>query len=331
MSEQERPLDLSALRGQIAVVTGAGSGGIGWGLCEHAAGKLGMHVVAVDLHDGLVEKAQIRLREAFPKVEALGIRGDVTDPASLDACREIILRELPGIPIGAVFANAGVIFNHTIEKSTVQEWSTTLNVNVIGVVNTIKTFLPVLKRQETPSVICSTASLGGLIRGDGGGAAYQASKHAVVALTESLSFEVARDYSQIRVHVLCPCLVRSALVETSRANQALDSGELNALPVFPPELIANDLAMTPERHAQQVFDQIAQGKFYVITDNVRPYVDHDYPFEGMTLIRERVENLLRQTIDNRDAFKDKDAGLRSATLKGPLFDELHRRAGKEQA
>jgi len=330
MSEQQEALDLSALRGQVAVVTGAGNRGVGWGLCQYAAGELGMHVVAADLHDSLVEKAQLELREAFPRVESLGIRCDVTDPASLDACLDTIRREMPGVPIGAVFPNAGVVFPHTILKSTVEEWSTTLNVNVIGVVNTIKVFLPALQAQETPSVICPTASVGGLIRGDGGGAAYQASKHAVVALTESLSFELARRHPQIHVHVLCPCIVRSALVATSKANQAHDGREPFASSEEP-ELLATDLAMTPERHAQQVFDQIAEGKFYVVTDNVKPYVDHDFPFNGMERIRERVDNLLRQTIDNRDAFSEDKTSLPSASLKGPFFDELRRRLKEDQA
>ena len=329
MSAQQEALGLESLRGQVAVVTGAGNRGVGWGLCQHLAGQLGMHVVAVDLHESLVEKAQLELRQAFPKVDALGLRADVTDPASLNACLETIRRDMPGIPIGAVFANAGVIFNRTVLKSSVEEWSTTLNVNVIGVVNTIKTFLPVLQGQETPSLICPTASVVGLVRGDGGGAAYQASKHAVVALTESLSFELARRYPQIHVHVVCPCFVRTGLMETSRTNLAHDGQEPVEPVTDPPEHITDEFAMTPGRHAQQIFDQIAEGKFYVITDNVKPYVDHDFAFEGMVLVRERVENLLRQTLDNRDAFPEYGNGFRSAVFKGPMFDELRRRAKEE--
>ena len=49
--------------------------------------------------------------------------------------------------------------------------------------------------------------------------------------------------------------------------------------------------MTPERHAEQVFDLIADGKFYLVTDNVRPYVDHDLPFDAMNIITERFDNL----------------------------------------
>ena len=48
-----------------------------------------------------------------------------------------------------------------------------------------------------------------------------------------------------------------------------------------------DLAMVPKRHAQQVFDRIEAGEFYMICDNIRPYVDHDYPLDGAALVKQR--------------------------------------------
>ena len=54
------------------------------------------------------------------------------------------------------------------------------------------------------------------------------------------------------------------------------------------EVASNPFGMATERHAQQVWDRIEQGQFYVITENVRPYVDHDHPFGALDIIRERV-------------------------------------------
>ncbi|NJN51152.1 MAG: SDR family NAD(P)-dependent oxidoreductase [Gammaproteobacteria bacterium] len=325
MSTQQGKFDLEELRGTIAVVTGAGNNGIGWGICRHAAGILGMHVVAVDLHQSLVESAQDRLRSSFPAVRSLGVQCDVTKPESVDECLQKIQRELPGLRIGAVFANAGVIFNHTILRSSIDEWATTLSVNVIGVVNTIKAFVPILLQQGTPAVFSSTASIGGLVRGDGGGAAYQASKHAVVALTESLSFELARRSPFLRVHVLCPCIVQSALGKTSALNASVRNGDFDAADVTPSDTGAMVFAMSTERHAEQIFDHIAAGNFYMITDNVRPYVDHDFPFDGLELVRERYQNLLNLTLDNSDAMSESRSGPPSSILKGPMFQELRRR------
>ncbi len=327
MSRQQGPLDLSLLRGTVAVVTGAGNNGIGWGICKHAAG-LGMHVVALDLHDNLVRGAEARLQQEFPNVKCLGIRCDVTRPDTLAAARDLIRQTLPNAPIGAVFANAGVIFNHTILRSSPEEWATTINVNVLGVVNTIQAFVPTLREQQTPSVFCSTASIGGLVRGDGGAASYQASKHAVVALTESLSFELAARSPQVRVHVLCPCIVSSALGRSSQINARVQQGELDADAVEVAEVGGGDLAQTTERHADQVFDLIAAGKFYMITDNVRPYVDHDYPFDGKAIVRERFENMMDLELDNSDALQPSLDGPPSAILKGPMFSRIKRRGDR---
>lgn len=329
MAVQESKFNLTDLHDTIAVVTGAGNHGIGWGLCQHAA-SLGMHVVILDLHDSLVDQAQRELAELFPDIQCLGLKCDVTDPDSLAKCLTTLQQQIPDKRIGAVFANAGVIFNHTILKSTAEEWLTTLNVNVVGVINTIKTFVPVLQQQQTPAVFSATASIGGLVRGDAGAASYQASKHAVVALTEALSFELALKSPYIHVHVLCPCIVQSGLGRTSKVNQRVKSGEIEAANVEPTRLSSNDLAMATERHAEQVFDHIADGNFYMITDNVRPYVDHDFPFDGLAVVRERFENILQLKLDNSDAQKPGASGIASAILKGPMFDELERRSLAKQ-
>lgn len=319
MSKQQGPLALADLRGTVAVVTGAGNNGIGWGLCCHAAGELGMHVVVVDLHETLVASARDRLRAQFPEVQVLGVVADVTKPEDLARCVERIGAELPDKSIGAVFANAGVIFNHTILKSTAAEWATTMNVNVIGVVNTIQAFVPVLQAQTGPSVFSATASIGGLVRGDGGSASYQASKHAVVAISETLSFELAKKSPQVRVHVLCPCIVASALGKSSVVNQRVQDGELDATDVEAVVTREFAYAMTPERHAQQVFDHIGAGNFYMITDNVPPYVDHDRPFGGLAIVRERYDNMLELTLDNSDAWVQRPGMAPTSILKGPMF------------
>jgi NAD(P)-dependent dehydrogenase (short-subunit alcohol dehydrogenase family) len=201
MSLQQGPLDLRELAGSVAVVTGCANRGIGWGLCKQCA-EMGMSVALVDLHQHMVDAAAAELAELYPDTRCAAIQCDVGDAASVVACRDAVLAGLPGAPIGAVFANAGVIFNKTILRSRIEDFELTLRVNVVGVVNTIQAFVPVLQQQGTPSVMCSTASVGGISRGDGGGAAYQGSKAAVVSISETLSFELARRSPQVRVHVL---------------------------------------------------------------------------------------------------------------------------------
>jgi len=188
MSIQQGPFDVHQLAGSIAVVTGAGNGGIGWGLARHCA-ALGMDVALIDLYANLVQDAQVKLSTLHPGIRCAGIECDVAKPQSLEACVAAVRREFGDKPIGAVFANAGVLFGigTPILCSSMDEWQTTMNVNVIGVVNTIKAFVPLLQQQNSPSVMCPTASIGGLMRGGlYSSASYQASKHAVVAISEAL-------------------------------------------------------------------------------------------------------------------------------------------------
>ena len=318
MSRQQGKFRLSELEGRIAVITGAGNFGIGWGLAKYVALNLHMHVVLIDLHKATVEQAAAELRAVDPDLKVLALACDVTSSANLASALEQIDDAFAGISVGAVFANAGVIFNNSILKSEIEDWETTLNVNVLGVVKTIKTFVPRLQAQAEKSLFCSTASVGGLVRGDGGAASYQASKHAVVALTESLSFEIARKSPQVHVRVLCPCIVSTSLMQSSQLNKSAKNAaaSTDVASIKPNEMV---LGMTPERHAEQVFDLIADGKFYLITDNVRPYVDHDFPFDAMNIITERFENLRELQLDNADAFKMPAEGYPSSILKGPMF------------
>lgn len=325
MSKQQGELSLGQFENQIAVVTGAGNNGIGWGIAKHAALELGMHVVLVDLHRSVVDSACERLKELVDQQKVIGVQCDVTRVEDLERCVTEIQEKIPDSPIGMVFANAGVIFNNTILKSDLEDWKTTLNVNVIGVVATAKVFIPLLQAQKAESVFCSTASVGGLVRGDGGAASYQASKHALVALSESLSFEIAKKSPQIRVCVLCPCIVASSLMASSEVNKRSGKGELE---VDPQQLqpMSHQFSMTPENHAKQVFDLMEQGKFYMVTDNVRPYVDHDYPFDAQTIINERLQNLEQLDLDNSDAFVALEGRHPSSILKGPMFQEITRLA-----
>ncbi len=318
----ETGINLDELSDTIAVITGAGNNGIGWGLAVYAASELNMHVVIVDLHERLVTSAVAKLRELVPNVLVEGIACDVANPDEMTGLPQCVMKLMPQKRLGVVFANAGVMFANKILNSSFDEWKKTLDVNVLGVVNAVQAFVPELQKTAAPTVFCATASVGGLIRGDGGGASYQASKHAVVALMESLSFELVRDAPGVHLHVLCPCIVQSGLGETSAVNAAVVAGNVSDEDVIPFAAPDPGFAMEPIRHAAQVFHHIANGRFYVVTENVKPWVDHDEPFGATELIRERFDNIEQRTIDNRDAHERKPGMARSAILKGPMFQAM---------
>lgn len=295
MSSSGTPVDLSVLKGKVAVVTGAANFGIGYGIAAHCAEKLGMHVAIVDLVEHLAQQAAAQLASnAGGNVRAVGIAADVTQPENMQRCLEQVQSNFAGIPIGAVFANAGVIFagKESVLRGTLDAWDTTMAVNVRGVLVTLRTFVPVLQAQDTNSIVVTTASTAAYFYGGG---AYGVSKHACLAMTESLSDEISQSKhaDKISVHVLCPSIVGTNLLSTTNRNKLVAEGKAQPWKeaTKPPEFFYG-MAMTPEKHAQQVFDRIARGEFYLVTENERPYVDHDFPLGAKNNFKERSDGML---------------------------------------
>lgn len=285
-----------------------------------------MHVVLSDLQEVVVNGAVKQFQEAYPDVDCFGNVCDVTKPEALAEAVKSIEAQIAPRTIGAVFANAGVFLpSGGILGSDVNDWKFTFDVNVIGVVNTIKAFVPILKALKQQSIFSITASIGGLNRSNPGLAAYVSSKHAAVSIAEALSMELAVRSPQVRVHACCPCLVATTLNITSNISKSVKGNQVNDDNLDPLGLgseMTEGLFMTPLAHGKQVWDRIAAGEFYMICDNVRPYVDHDFPFNGVEQVKKRIAPIIRENgpkaIDNAVAF-GADPGI-------PLFKEVMRRS-----
>ncbi|MFB9378397.1 SDR family NAD(P)-dependent oxidoreductase [Kineococcus gynurae] len=196
-----------------AVVTGAG-GGIGEALAR-AVAPLVDAVALADLDGTAVERVAASIGPA-----AGAHRVDVADPAQVEA----LAAAVPGVRW--VFLNAGIVGEHVGAPWEVPpaEWRRVLDVNLGGVVNGLRSFVPRLLAAGGPAHVVVTASLAGAAV-FGGGGAYGPSKHAVLAVARHAA--LALEGTPVRVHVLCPDLVRSGMSEQGRepaeiARRALD-------------------------------------------------------------------------------------------------------------
>eukprot|EP00937_MAST-01D_sp_MAST-1D-sp2_P001440 g1440.t1 len=317
-------VSLDDLGGTICVVTGAGHGGIGYGICEVAA-EAGLDIAVLDLHTSVCDEAASRLQRAHTRIRAAGVQCDVTQAADLARARERIGALFPGKRIGALFANAGVYLPAGgVLDSPAAEWRVTLDVNVLGVVHTLQALVPEMKRHRAPSVVCTTASIAGLMRAAPYIASYCASKHAVVALTEALSLELATAAPHVHACVLCPCVVATGLVESSRISRAGGAGDVKMLDpstAAQPSPANRQFGMAPVRHARQVFDRIAAGEFYMITDSVRPYVDHDFPLGGAEMVEARAAALLQPDFERRIDNSGAPHNPHGARFASPMINE----------
>lgn len=207
------------LAGKVAFITG-GASGIGLAMADAFADS-GMKLVIADVD--VEALAQVAERFRGRNVPVLTVELDVTDRAAFAAAAD---RAYAGF--GAVHVlcnNAGVYRGGTLDRVTFEDWDWVLGVNVGGVVNGIQTLLPRMRDQGEGGHIVNTASMAGLSAGAGLGV-YNASKYAVVGLSEALRADLAPH--GIGVSVLCPGMVRTGILDSERnrpAERAADDAE----------------------------------------------------------------------------------------------------------
>jgi NAD(P)-dependent dehydrogenase (short-subunit alcohol dehydrogenase family) len=258
--------------GQVAVVTGAASG-IGRALVEAFTSR-GLVAVAADVEAEALDTAVEELRDSGATVA--GTLVDVRDPAAMTALASRTLEELGRVDV--VCNNAGVITSRLpVWEQSPEDWRWTLDVNLIGVVNGLRAFMPHMIRHGSGHVV-NTASMAGLTPVPGGGnGAYTASKHAVVGLSETLAVELAAIGADVGVTILCPGPVPSRIHHAERnrpADLVTKGAPTGSLPDFQLPLEKVDAASV----AQQVCAAIESNTRYVlpgpgIADMARARID----------------------------------------------------------
>ena len=128
-----------------------------------------------------------------------GFQCDVTDPASCDAFASSVSSSASfgGAAVSLLHCNAGVGAGQSVLQATPADWLFTFSVNVFGVANTLRSFVPSMVQRGVPAAIVSTSSVAGVVVGGTG--PYGASKHACTVLTESLYTEIVATSPNISV------------------------------------------------------------------------------------------------------------------------------------
>ncbi|MBV9553036.1 MAG: SDR family NAD(P)-dependent oxidoreductase, partial [Alphaproteobacteria bacterium] len=169
------------LGGKVAIVTG-GASGIGLAL-GHAFANAGAKVMLADIEEAA-------LRDAVARLEATGadVRGvvcDVADPMSVDQAADETIAAFGRVHI--LCNNAGVGAASNIDNIRLDSWRWVLDVNLMGVVHGIRSFLPHIRAHDEGGHIVNTASMAGMLAAGRGIEPYSATKFAVVAISEGLA------------------------------------------------------------------------------------------------------------------------------------------------
>ncbi|HEY5156150.1 MAG TPA: SDR family NAD(P)-dependent oxidoreductase [Acidimicrobiales bacterium] len=244
--------------GQIAVVTGAGSG-IGLALANRFAAA-GLQVVLADVDATALAAAAREVGERG--VDTLEVVCDVSDEAAVQALASATVERFGTAHV--VCNNAGVMSSADPWSGPLSTWQWVIGVNLWGVVHGVRAFLPILAAQGEGHIV-NTASIAGLLPGFG--PSYDASKHAVVAITEDLYRETQMSGSGVGVSVLCPGWVRTGILDAER-NWPAEHGEA------PPSAEGAEISLkyvrraidegtTPAAVADLVADAVEADRFWV--------------------------------------------------------------------
>ena len=176
---------MKEFRDKVAVVTGAASG-IGRGLADRCVQE-GMKVVLADIEEPALAQAESELKA--DGADVLAVLTDVSKASEVEALAQRTLEAYGAVHL--LCNNAGVAAGSTAWESTINDWKWVLGVNLWGVIHGLQAFVPTMLEQDTESHIVNTASLAGL-KSFFASAAYHVTKHAVVALSENLYYDLAR-------------------------------------------------------------------------------------------------------------------------------------------
>ena len=275
---------ITDFKGKTAVLTGAGSG---FGLeCARIAAQRGMNVVLVDVQQDALDAAKAEVIALG--AQTLAFKLDVASAEQMEAMGKEVYERF-GAP-HLVFNNAGVGSGGLIWENTLKDWEWVMGVNVMGVVHGVRIFTPMMLAAAGADSawrghIVNTASMAGLLNAPNMGV-YNVSKHAVVALSETLYQDLQLVTDQIGASVLCPFFVATGIAQSHRnrpedlkgakptksqligqamTGKAVGSGKVSAADV-----------------AQLVFDAVTANQFYI----------YSHP-KAIKLVQTRMEDVLQ--------------------------------------
>ncbi len=256
---------LDSLQGKTAVITGAGSG---FGLeVARIAARGGMNLVLVDVQQDALDAARLELEAAGAQV--LAQRVDVSSADAMEALANDVQQRL-GAP-HFVFNNAGVGSGGLVWENTLADWNWVLGVNLWGVIHGVRLFTPMMlaAAEADPAYrghIVNTASMAGLLTPPNMGV-YNVSKHAVVALTETLYQDLRLVSDQVSASVLCPYFVPTGIAHSERnrpqgvADEKLTRSQMVGRATLGKAVSSGKV--TSAEVAQRVFDAMAEDRFYI--------------------------------------------------------------------
>ena len=255
--------------GKAAVITG-GASGVGRCLCELFA-RQGMNIVMADVQADALNDSASALREAGLNV--VGIQADVTSPESMAALAEKSVAEFGHIHI--LCNNAGVGIKEAQRRMwtlTPNDWTWGFNVNVLGIANGVRAFVPGMLEHGEAGHVVNTSSGNGGLTSMAATPIYASTKAAVTSMTEVLHYQFLMDNAALKAHVLFPGphLVNTNILSSMRNRpEDLRDGDEPVAYTTMADLakasgIKNMQLTEPEEVAQTCLEGIRNDQFWIL-------------------------------------------------------------------
>jgi NAD(P)-dependent dehydrogenase (short-subunit alcohol dehydrogenase family) len=252
---------VDVFEGRVAVVTGAASG-IGLALAERFAAE-GMKVVMADVETAALDRAADTLRATAAAV--LAVRVDVSRAEDVERLAGETYAAFGAAHV--VCNNAGVAVLGAVHEHSLADWQWVIGVNLWGVIHGVRAFLPRMLAGGEEGHLVNTASMAGLTTAPFM-SVYDVTKHGVVALSESMYKELEATGAPIGVSVVCPGLINTAIMRSSRNRppELAEEGKAGPMAQAFGQALADRLVSgyPPSEVADQVLRGIRRKRFYIV-------------------------------------------------------------------
>jgi NAD(P)-dependent dehydrogenase (short-subunit alcohol dehydrogenase family) len=263
----------------------------------------GMKVVIGDVEPAALDQTVAELKAAASEV--VGTICDVSSQDSVEAMAKFALDTYGAVHV--LCNNAGVSGQGgpTWERS-IEDWNWVMGVNLTGVLHGIRSFVPIMIEQGDEGHVVNTASIAGLLAGNG---TYGVSKQACVALSEGLFSDFAQHAPKLGVSVLCPGWVKTRIIEAERNRPEAPRetpGEDAPIAALMRKAVESAIAsgLDPRAVGDMVVDGIKARQFYILT----------HPWENM------IEHRMKNIIEKRDPIGTPPPGLQIPGFPGASKD-----------
>ena len=257
------------VKNKVAFITG-GASGVGLGTAKVFT-EAGMKVMIADIRREFLDAAMDSLKGSGANVHAIQV--DITDREAMAGAAAETVKVFGKVHV--LVNNAGINIFKTVEDTTYSDWDWIVGINLSGVFNGIKAFIPHIKSHGEGGHIVNTASMAAFVAGPNAGA-YTATKYGVRGLSESLRLSLAGD--NIGVSVLCPGLVRSQIYKSEQIRpQHLHGEDYKIDEEFMQRLEqVHEIGMDPVEVGEKVLRGIQRNDLFILS-----HPDHKEEVQGL--------------------------------------------------